>query len=153
MQWPRLLFLVRCSPSKLRKQRHWAESGGKKCIILLLCGFQRSYCTEIMCGWSIVDSQTPHPIRTFFDEMRAHPDHIPQIWSVGARILDHHACMNEPCGEYFSKNVFVFVKYSFLSIIFTCEWRVCIYDLAIMSIRLFSKWYTFFSRFRFLGST
>ena len=58
----------------------------KKCIIPLLCGFQRSYCTESsICGWSIVD---PYPIRTFFDEMRSHPSDL----MIRSKDLDHHAC-------------------------------------------------------------
>ena len=91
-EWQSLLCLVRWFPSKLRVYSQTPESG-KKRYHPLCCGFQRSYCTEILCGWSIVDSQTLPPlIRTFFDEMRSHPSDLIRVNGGSKDAFTHHDC-------------------------------------------------------------
>ena len=142
--------------AKQRKQRHWAESGVKSVSFFFCVDFSVFTVPRSCVGWSTV-------VICWFTDSPPHSDFLwwdaSTSWSHPSDLIGWSKDLGSSClyewttRGIFSKNVFVFVKYSFLSIIFTCEWRVCIYDLAIMSIHLFSKWYTFFSRFRLLGST
>ena len=119
----------------------------KKAYHPLCRWFQRSYCTEILCGWSIVDSH-PYPDFLWWNFVwpwgfTCYPPAYPCVEIMNDACVDHF--ISEMCS--FSSNIHSYWLY------LLWEWRMCIHDLATVSIHVSSKWYAFFSRFCILGTT